>query len=623
MKRYLETFLAMKDEKFMQTHMQKCWELEMPCTTAAKHRSEDYVYNLLIENGIEAERLNMIADGRTVCHDKIAPVCWDVSMGRLTVTSDWDGDPVVADYDRHPFHVIQYSTSVPEGGVTVRLVPYERMEAGEDVRGAMVLLSKGQLPIETALVPILDAGAIGLVNGTATLADGAVMDPDSLLWANNCTETNCWHVTEGDRPFVAFCVTPRMRDRLEDKCTQGDVMVKVECDGRRYEGTLPAVTALLKGESEREFWMIAHNGEPLEDDNNAGVITCVNALIQIKKAVEAGKIPPLKYSIRFVSAPELNGQAAMAVHFGGYLGDRCIGAINADGLPVNPVSDGLKLQFAPPPVPFYGNPLLLGVWEEYNRLTHKPPYVTDWRDYWCSDSFMSDPSVGLPSVMPTYPKAAFWHNSRQRPGYLKYDKVANVAAVYAAYAALVAAPDPDMLHRFLPVAASNAMRKLALTAAQPPLRNGTDAKAKLAHRLEIELADLKAFKLAGADEQDIRNACEGVVAFAKTLDPVPSAPKCEETPAFDAFAGLIPRRTSVGVPHDLARLPFRQRMQPMIPTMISRVFGAMDGKRDLRDLITRAEFEEGVVWSEQVLEDFYKIIHLLAEYEYIALEERK
>ena len=66
MRKYLETFLAMKDEKFMQTHMHNCLHLELPCTTAAKHRSEDYVYNLLIENGIQAERLNMIADGKTV-----------------------------------------------------------------------------------------------------------------------------------------------------------------------------------------------------------------------------------------------------------------------------------------------------------------------------------------------------------------------------------------------------------------------------------------------------------------------------------------------------------------------------------------------------------------------------
>jgi len=620
MRKYLETFLATKDEKFMQIHMQKCWELEMPCTTAAKHRSEDYVYNLLIENGIEAERLNMIADGRTVCHDKIAPVCWDVSVARLTVVSDWEGDPVVADYDRHPFHVIQYSTSVPEGGVTVKLVPYERMVAGEDVHGAMVLLSAGQLPIETALVPILDAGAIGLVNGTATLASGAVMDPDSLLWANNCTETNCWHVTEGDRPFVAFCVTPRMRDRLEEKCAQGDVLVKVECDGKRYEGTLPAVTALLPGESKREFWLIAHNGEPLEDDNNCGVITCVNALIQIKKAVEAGKIPPLKYSIRFVSSPELNGQAAMAVHFGGSLRERCIGAVNADGLPVSPITDGLKVQFAPPPIPFYGNPLLLGVWEEYNRLTKEAPFVTEWRDYWCSDSFMSDPTVGLPTVMPTYPKPVFWHNSRQRPGYLKYDRVANVAAVYAAYAALVAAPDPEMLHRFLPTAAANAMRKLAREAQTPPARKGTDSKAKLAHRLEIELADLRAFELAGADPKAIETACEQVLHFYETLEPVPSEEKDAETPAFDALAELIPMRTSEGVPHDLARLPFRQRMQPLIPTMISRVFSAMDGVRDLRDLVTQAEFEEGLMWDEDVLTDFARILKLLAEYGYIALK---
>ena len=619
MRKYLETFLEMKDEKFMQTHMHNCLHLELPCTTAAKHRSEDYVYNLLIENGIQAERLNMIADGRTVCHDKIAPVCWDASIGRLTVVSEWDGDPVVADYDRHPFHLIQYSTAAPEGGVTVPLVPFERMMAGENVEGAMILLSEGQLPSEDALVPILDAGAIGLVNGTATLAAGAVMDPDSLLWANNCTETNCWHVTEGDRPFIAFCVTSRMRDKLEKQCAQGEVLVKVECDGRRYEGTLPAVTALLPGESEREFWMIAHNGEPLEDDNNAGVITCVNAMIQIKKAVEQGKIPPLKYSIRFVSAPELNGQAAMAVHFGGYLGERCIGAINADGLPVTPNSKGASVQSAPPPIPFYGNHLLRGVWDEYNRMLKRPPYVTCWKDYWCSDSFMSDPSVGLPTVSVYHAQGDFWHNSRQYPKYLEYDVVANVAAVYAAFAALVAAPDPEMLHRFLPVAAANAMRKLAQTSQLPPARKGADAQAKLDHQLKIELADLRAFALAGADEADIQSACDQVEAFAKTLVPVPSEEKDCETPVFDSLVRFVPSRTSVGIPHDLARMPFRMRKQPWNAYLMSRIFGAMDGERNLRELMIEAEFEEGVAYSEADLSDFAKVIELLAEYEYIAL----
>ena len=116
MLRYLKTFLDMKDENFLKTHTQKCWELEMPCTTDAKHRSADYVYQLLVDNGFQAERLNMPADGKTVFHDEFAPVCWDAKVGRLTVVSEWEGDPVVADFERHPFHLIQYSTSAPEGG---------------------------------------------------------------------------------------------------------------------------------------------------------------------------------------------------------------------------------------------------------------------------------------------------------------------------------------------------------------------------------------------------------------------------------------------------------------------------------------------------------------------------
>ena len=57
--------------------------------------------------------------------------------------------------------------------------------------------------------------------------------------------------------------------------------------------------------------------------------------------------------------------------------------------------------------------------------------------------------------------------------------------------------------------------------------------------------------------------------------------------------------------------------------MIRRVFGSMDGKRDLRELITEAEFEEGLVWSEKALVDFEKLILLLDEYGYIIVEKKE
>ena len=620
MRRYLQTFLDMRDENFLRTHTQAIMKLEYPGTNADKHRASDYIYELLKANGLQAERINLVADGKTVCHDKIQPVCWDVSMGRLIVLSDWDGDPVIADYERHPFHLIQYSTATPAGGVTARLVPYERMEAGEDVTGAMILLPQGMIPTETALVPVLDAGAIGLVNGTATLAASAEMDPDSILWANNCTETVAWHVTADERPFVAFCVSPRMRDRLQASCDAGEVLVKVECDGRRFAGTLPAVTALLPGENEREFWMFAHNGEPLEDDNSSGVVTCINAMLQIRRAVEEKKIPPLKYSLRIVFAPELYGNAAMAVRFGGCLRERCIGAFNADGMPISPTADGLMVYSAPSPIPFYGNLLHSALWDEYNRVLKEPPFVTGWGDYWCSDCFNSDPTVGLPTITAYKSRVLFWHNSHQNQNYIHYPQFANVAAVYAAFAALVTAPDREMIHRFMPVAAAVAMRKLAQTALTPPPRRGTKAEARIAYRLAIELADLRSFALAGAEDADIRKACEMVSTFAASLIPVEAAAQTEPTPVFDSLVHMVPTRTSEGVPHDWARAPFEKRRMPIPASLMSRVFSAMDGQRDLRDLIIEAEYGEGREISEPELTAFIAVMEQLAEYDYITLE---
>lgn len=620
MRSYLQTFLDMRDEAFLRTHTQAIMRLEYPGTNADKHRASDYIYELLKANDLDAERINLVADGKTVCHDKIQPICWEVSMGRLTVLSDWEGDRVVADYQRHPFHLIQYSTSTPEGGVEARLVPYARMMAGEDVTGAMILLPQGMIPTETALVPALDAGAIGLVNGTATLAASAEMDPDSILWANNCTETVAWHVTAEERPFISFCVSPRMRDRLEACCEQGEMRVRVECDGRRFAGTLPAVTALLPGESKREFWMIAHNGEPLEDDNSSGVVTCINAMLQIRRAVQEKRIPPLKYSLRIVFAPELYGTAAMAVHFGGSLRERCIGAINADAVPVAPTADGVLVHSAPAPIPFYGNLMHMALWDEYNRMLKEPPFVTGWGDYWCSDCFMSDPTIGLPTVMPYKARVLFWHNSRQNQDYINYPKFANVAAVYAAFAALVAAPCTEMLHRFLPVAAAVAMRKLSHTAQTPPPRRGTDAKARLAYRLRIELADLHAFALAGAEAADIEAACELVSRYAAALVPVEAEPMTEAVPVFDSLVQYVPARTSQGVPHDWARAPFEKRRLPIPASLMSRVFSAMDGQRNLRELITEAEYGENREISEAELASFVQVINQLDEYGYISLK---
>lgn len=619
MKEYLNVFLEEQDEAFLRKHTQALMRAELLGTTPAWHRGADYIYGLLRENGFDAELIPFVADGKTVKQDKIMPLCWDASYGKLTVLSEWEGERVVADYRRHPFHLIRYSVATPKGGIRTRLVPFERMLRGENVQGALVLAPKEKRPTDAVLVPVLNAGAIGLVNGHA---QGMELDPDGVLWANNCTETNSWFVNAGERDFIGFCVSPRTYDRLYAACQKGEVLVQAETDGRRYEGEMPAVTALLKGESEREFWLLAHTAEPLEDDNSAGVIACIHTLLALRKALAEKKIPPLKYSVRALFAPELYGYAAFAEHFGGCLKTRCIGAICVDGMPIAPTHTAVDVQFAAPVIPFYGNPLLEGIWREQEKRASGLP-LTGFGDHWGDDCFMQDSSVGLPTVIPEGNGFAFWHNSRQKEGYIDYKKFAFVTAVYEAYAALVAAPDKATTERFLPTAAEYAKRRLEAFAADLPPRNGTDEKARLRHRLKIETDNLRAFTEAGAAFAAVEKAVQSVEAFAATLTPVRAKTKKVETPVFDGMENVVPKRLTVGVPHDLARVPLARRRHPFDLSLVSRVFSAMDGKKTLRQLVTEAEWDEGKAWTEEALSAFLETLALLAEFHYVQIKKSR
>ena len=618
MNTYLNAFLTEIDEKFLKDHTFALMQKELPQTNSANHEAADYIYELLKENGFDAERINFVSDGKTVCQDKIMPICWEATYGRLTIMSEWNGDRVIADYEKEPFSLIRCSVETPEEGLTARMITWEQMMNGVDATGAFVTVPQGTLPTDKVLIPILDAGGIGLINGTLWTPD---VIPDEVFWANNCTETNSWHVNADERPFIGFSVSPNMLKRLEKAANEGDVILKAETDAHRFAGEMPAVTALLKGESDREFWVIAHTAEPLEDDNNAGVISCIHSLALIKKAISERKIPSLKYSIRVLFSPELYGPAAFAEKFGGVLRKRCIGALNVDGMPICPEHTRMILQFAPPAIPFYGNVLLEAIWDEYKKTVQEVPFPADWFDHWSDDCFMSDTSVGLPTVMPEYIGRTFWHCSYQRGDYVDYAQFARVCAVYTAYIASVAAYDSEILEKTLPKAVVYASNRLAEIASSVPTRPGTDEKKRLAYRLNIEINNIKAFKDAGVNEYAINKACKMLEYFATNLTPVKAPGKSEETPYFDSTSEYIPERITIGVPHDFANAPLSRRWHPVLLNLLSRVFSAMDGKKNLQTLIIEAEWEEKMSWSEEEIADFIDTMKFMAEFGYIKLHK--
>lgn len=617
MKSYINPFIKMQDAEFLKKHTVALMEKELPQTNKANHAAADYTYELLKSLGFEAERLNFISDGKTAYQDKIMPLCFDLTYAKLTVESEWEGERLIADYEREPFSIIRFSTQTPKGGITAPLIPFEDMLAGTDVKGAFVLLPPDLFPTDKALVPILERGGIGLVSGTAK---SGTLSPDTVHWANNCSQTNSWYVNADEADFIGFCVTPNIRERLYAACKKGEVLLKAETDCHRFAGEMPAVTALIKGECEREFWILAHSAEPLEDDNSSGIIASIHAMLSIKKAIENGEIPPLKYSVRLLFAPELYGYAAFANHFGGTLHNRCIGAISIDGIPLSKDKQDIKLIFAPPAIPFYGNVLLEAVWKEFENMLPNAPKVNGWCDSWGNDCFMSDTSVGLPTIMPEPATSTFWHNGIQRYGYINYNQFATSLIGFTAHIAAMVCCDGEKYDSLLPNFADLAINRLKEVIQKKPLRAGSNAKERLHHLAAIEIANIKSFSDAGASEDSITAAAKKIEGFVQSAD-VCEADKTPMGNTLQKYAGIIPSRLTIGIPHDFARIPLERRYRPFILPLMSVVFSAMDGKKSLAELITECEYEQRVCYTEKELDDFCETLLLMEEYGYIEIKK--
>ena len=619
MKTYLDIFKNEISVDFLKKHTVALMERELPQTTPAIHNAANYIYELLKDNGFDTELVEFVSDGQNVCYDAILPMCWDVSYGSLEVLSEWDGDSVIADYEKEPFAVVRYSVSTPEEGITTRVVTWDKMMSGESVEGAFVLIPYGQFVVAKILVPILDRGAIGFIGGTVCSKEEK---PDSTHWINGATETNAWCVNDNERDFIGFSVTPRIHKKLTEACEEGEVLVKAKTDAHRYKGTMPGVTAVLPGEEERELWVIAHTAEPLEDDNNSGVIGVIHSLISIRKAIEEGKMPKPRYSIRVLLSPEAYGLYAFGKHFGEVLYDRCVGAVNVDGIPTALSNEEMLIQFSAPPIPFYGNAVMEGVWREYEKNATKPPYIKDWwGDHWQDDCILSDISIGLPTLMPESIINS-WHNSTQRYGYIDYNMFERSLVVYTATIAAIAACEKEKLEKYLPVAGEYAKVRLKDVASTCPPRAGSDAKARLEYWKNVEISTIRAFENAGVDKAVIDTVSDELDVFVKNLVPEEAEEKTEETPVYDSLSGMVVKRNCIGAPRDLVRLPNGQRYHSFDGTLMNRVFNASDGVKTLKDAITQAEWESKRAKTEEQLSSFLKILELCEEYGYIKLEKK-
>lgn len=361
---------------------------------AADHiLSQIHVYHLP-----NAEKKFYPADGVTVYEDKIMPLAWDVSVGKLTLCDS--EHTVAADYTVEPLSLVKGSSATTEGGEYLRIITQRQLLAGEDASKALVILDPETSHNTGTMKSILDLGARGIISDFLT---GRYDTPDELEWISGCTEGEHWHVIEGDRDFIGFSVTPRIGDKIRTLVNKDGLKALVECDGHRYKGEFPAVTALLPGRKKAELWVMAHAFEPFLDDDSAGVTAGIELMRQIMR------MGTTEYSLRIIFTLELYGFAAFHSNHRGEV----IGACNLDALSC---LKNTKCALYPPVPgkPFHGVALLDQLYTELHDGMPMQKYGPECFD----DMALSDCTTQVPTIWfeskPLPGHTAFWHNTCQR-----------------------------------------------------------------------------------------------------------------------------------------------------------------------------------------------------------------
>ena len=381
----------------------RIYERDRWANFAKFQESAAYIQHTMTDIGLRNVELGSApADGVSQFGFWTMPLAWDVKGARLEVVEPAVASNmrVLADYDKEPASLIMWSGATPPGGTTAEVVELRPSTLDQlkriDVIGKMVLTDPPRDlaqrgAIKAALFKMGAAGMISYATENANL-------PGDHYWMNAWGDHG-WGYTKQSSPLVGFSITPLQGEYLSDLLAQGaKVRVKAVADTRTYSGRYPYITGVIPGiDSEEEVLELGHGFELGAQDNATGVAAMLEAVAVLQRLISAGELPRPKRSIRvLIMAEDYGSSAYIAAHL-----DRMrhtIGAICVDA-PAGPYDEVPAYSFImnPDVSRSYQDALIIRIAESY--YAGIPGRFPTWTPYRArSDSFLSDPTIGVPTI---------------------------------------------------------------------------------------------------------------------------------------------------------------------------------------------------------------------------------
>jgi len=406
-----------------------------------------YLLRVLRQFGLEnVEVVRAPADGVTQVGFWTMPLAWDVKSGRLEIV-----DPplpaesrVIADYEKVPTSVCEWSGPTPPDGITADVVevpawPAARV-AATDLHGKIAMTDVIPGELKSALVK---SGAAAVVN---TYSEEPTLE-EARQWVNAWGDSG-WAFNKASTPLPCLSITPRAAAQIRRLIAErGRVRLKATVDARLYSGTYDYTTGVIPGTTSEEVLGLGHTGEEGAGDNATGVATLVEAMATLDRLISSGALPRPKRAIRILTMPEMYD----SMHYIAANPERIKRTVAA--ICLDTPAGGYDL--AGSIYTFYVNPDVASSYTDAFILKVADDYFSKlgraWRWHMFgtgTDSYLGDPTIDVPTIWAYSGNDVNTphHSSADTPERVDARSLRDVAIVTAAYLYYLAnAQEPQAL----------------------------------------------------------------------------------------------------------------------------------------------------------------------------------
>jgi hypothetical protein len=609
----LKLLLANVNSTQAMTYMKTLWSTDRYFDFARFQQTAKNAAEIMRQAGLEDVQIGQgPADGVTQDGFWTQPIAWDAHSATLEIVSPRvpDNMRVLADYQKVPTSLCQWSGPTPAGGVEAEVVLRPRDIRDADLKGKLVL---GRRMSKTDLK---QAGALGLIRESEvnrTLVD-------ERDWENDYGD-NGWAFNKNDTPLVCFSITPRSQQYLEELLKKGPVKVRANVDTRYYSGHYPWVTGVIPGTDGpggEEVLTLGHLYEEGANDNSSGVASILEGTATLNRLIKEGKLPRPKRTIRVLAMGERYGTLA-------YLDatrdrtKRTIAAMCIDTPAGWQYLAGTQFDWSvnQQSASSFVDAFIVRLAAEYFPMVRRPH---SWSEYNMgaydggTDDDLGESMVGIPTVSPHSGHGIpAHHTSFDTPAQVDPKSLRDLSVMNAAYTYFLASAGPEQMNWLAKLAVQRGYDQITTTTQNSlDMVAAAQNAATLGHllywqpaRVDYDLArETKAVKQAA----DLPHELEALASFAATQKArIKSAVEERATelhlgeidpiaPNFGPEAEkIVVRRKRIGA-LPLDEIPQSQREGFPSSGFWSPTTAALywcDGKRNLAEVIQDTEMELG------------------------------